>query len=283
MGKRINFNSPSLATHYLRILAMETGNLLSTGTGFLYEFQDEIFMITTGHNVTGMDPTQTKRLSRSAAFPSKLITRVRRSPQKHPNLLGISEYVKIDLYADNEFTQPLWYIHPEKKYLIDVVSIPFAKKHEIKDDIKLFPINNYNFDTDFDLEIADDVFILGYPFDIIGDTELPIWKRGTIASEPFIEIDNLPIIYVDTATRSGMSGSPVLMRRTGLHGFDGKQMKGKEIIGTIQNFVGIYSGRIGADKEFEAQLGIIWKERVIEEIIKGRVRGDIEFQNKYLD
>lgn len=77
MGKRINHNSPSLATHQLRMFAMETGNFLSTGTGFLYEFQDQIFMVITGHNITGMEPTQTKRLSDSAAFPSKLITRVR--------------------------------------------------------------------------------------------------------------------------------------------------------------------------------------------------------------
>jgi hypothetical protein len=34
-------------------------------------------MVITGHNITGMEPTQTKRLSDSAAFPSKLITRVR--------------------------------------------------------------------------------------------------------------------------------------------------------------------------------------------------------------
>lgn len=32
-------------------------------------------------------------------------------------------------------------------------------------------------------------------------------------------------------------------------------------------FIGVYSGRIGADDEFKAQLGKVWKKRVIDEII----------------
>ena len=86
-------------------------------------------------------------------------------------------------------------------------------------------------------------------------------------------------MYIDTATRPGMSGSPVIMKRTGIHGFDGKAMRGKELIGTIFNFIGVYSGRIGAEDEFKAQLGIIWKEEVILEILNSKVKGDIKFQN----
>ena len=48
MNKGIKLDSPSLATHYLRMIAMETGNIMSTGTGFLYEYQDEIFLIKIG-------------------------------------------------------------------------------------------------------------------------------------------------------------------------------------------------------------------------------------------
>ncbi len=46
------------------------------------------------------------------------------------------------------------------------------------------------------------------------------------------------------------------------------------IIGTIQGFVGIYSGRIVGESEFDAQLGIVWKKLVIEEIIKGGIKDD---------
>jgi hypothetical protein len=34
-------------------------------------------------------------------------------------------------------------------------------------------------------------------------------------------------------------------------------------------FLGVYSGRLGED-EFKAQLGIVWKKEVIEEIITGK-------------
>jgi len=46
------------------------------------------------------------------------------------------------------------------------------------------------------------------------------------------------------------------------------------IIGRIRNFIGIYSGRIG-DDELKAQLGIVWKARVISEIIGAKKFGEI--------
>ncbi|MFT5878522.1 MAG: hypothetical protein ACJA2N_001292 [Salibacteraceae bacterium] len=53
----------------------------------------------------------------------------------------------------------------------------------------------------------------------------------------------------------------------------------KNIIGTVRAFLGIYSGRIGADHG-KAQLGIVFKKQVIDEIIEGNVNGTIEFQFK---
>jgi V8-like Glu-specific endopeptidase len=192
--------------------------------------------------------------------------------------MGISEELNIRLYEDDEFQKPKWFIHPLKGYLIDVIAIPLISCEKVNNRIKFFPINKYEFDKEFPPEIADDVFILGYPFNITDKLEFPIWKRGTIASEPSIDIDDLPKVFVDTATRSGMSGSPVIMKRTGIHGYDGKQRTGKEIIGTIYNFIGIYSGRIGADDEFKAQLGVVWREEVILEILKAKKKSDIKFQ-----
>ena len=36
-------------------------------------------------------------------------------------------------------------------------------------------------------------------------------KRARIASEPIIDIQDRPLMYIDTASRSGMSGSPVII------------------------------------------------------------------------
>lgn len=252
---------------------------MSTGTGFVYEYNSKLYLITNGHNLTRVNPDTNERIINSAAFPIKIKTKARIIPKEAPESFT-AVFFDIDLYDDEDYKKPKWFIHPTHGYKVDVIAIPFADLAEIPEHVKLFPINRYKFDDNFEIEVADDVFILGYPFDITGGKELPIWKRGTISTEPFIDINNLPKFLVDTATRSGMSGSPVIMQRNGFHGFNGKQMTGNEIFGLIRLFAGVYSGRIGADDNFQTQLGVVWKTEVIEEIIVGKRVGDIEFQNK---
>ncbi|MBK1690183.1 hypothetical protein CKO37_22070 [Rubrivivax gelatinosus] len=168
--------------------------------------------------------------------------------------------------------EPLWLCHPVHGRGVDVVAILLPI--EIIDQYQLFPINRIEFDASFRTEVADDAFVVGYPFSDITYLQLPIWKRASVASEPDVDLEQLPKIFIDTATRSGLSGSPVVMQRVGLHGVSGGKLTGSEIIGRIRNFIGVYSGRIGKD-ESKAQLGIVWKARVIDEIIDGGVHGDV--------
>jgi hypothetical protein len=275
----IKNDSLSLSTHYLRMIPFGSETVMSTGTGFIYEHDSKLYLITNGHNVTRVNPDTNERIINSAAFPIRIKTKARIIPKDTRNAFT-ADFFDIELYDDEDYTKPKWFVHPTHGYKVDVVAIPFADMKEIPEQVKLFPINKYVFDNDFELEVADDVFILGYPFDITGGKELPIWKRGTISTEPFIDIENLPKFLVDTATRSGMSGSPVIMQRNGFHGFNGNQMTGKEIFGLIRLFAGVYSGRIGAEDNFQTQLGIVWKPQVIDEIIMGQRIGDIEFQKK---
>jgi hypothetical protein len=279
MSKGIPLDSPSLSTHYLRMIPYGSDTVMSTGTGFLYEFEDEYFLITNGHNITRTNPEQTQRITSSAAFPVKILTKARTIPKDMPDSMGLSDLFTVSLYEDEDFKLPLWYVHPKHGYLVDVVAIPLSKKDLIPEHLRLFPINRFNFDSEYPLFVADDVYILGYPFNLDGSRELPIWKRGTVATEPSVDIDSLPKLLIDTASRSGMSGSPVIMQRTGIHGYNGKKMMGHEVIGAIRDFIGIYSGRIGAENEFKAQLGIVWRKEVIEEILTAKEKGAIDFQN----
>lgn len=116
----------------------------------------------------------------------------------------------------------------------------------------LHPINempNYSGTVPIGIE----AFILGYPFGI-GVSTLPIWKRASVASEPSVKISGKPCFYVDTASRPGMSGSPVILRH-------------RMAIGPPTTFIGVYSGRIGSEDELQAQLGIVWRAEVIDQII----------------
>jgi hypothetical protein len=81
--------------------------------------------------------------------------------------------------------------------------------------IHFYSINNMG-SPDLLVGIGMDVFVLGYPFGP-GKTGLPVWKRGSIASEPDLvpQVENY--LLVDTASRPGMSGSPVILRTYGTH------------------------------------------------------------------
>jgi hypothetical protein len=45
-----------------------------------------------------------------------------------------------------------------------------------------------------------------------------------------------------------------------------------EFFGSVESFVGIYSGRTD-DDQLGVQIGVVWKANVIEEILKAKVTG----------
>lgn len=251
---------------------------MAKGTGFLYNFKEHLYLITNAHNITRVNPVTKQRITNSIAFPERLVYFIRREVSGDPFKMVAYEVVA-PLYSDDEMLCPLWYEHPKFGYNVDVVALPICGKHEIPRDVKVFPINSFDLEDKFPLEASDDVYVLGYPFAIDGDKKLPIWKRGSVATEPAIDIDGLPKILIDTASRPGMSGSPVIFQRTGIHGFNPEKLSGEEIIGRIRGFIGVYSGRIEAPDPLDAQLGVVWKKTVISEILSSKVIGSICFQS----
>lgn len=270
----------------------ETGTELAIGTGFVYEYEDHYYLITNGHCITGVNPETNKRISQHAGYPtsinlrlrylienSKLSEAEREAATKRGTLVAAMHpnTARVKLYQDDDCREPLWYIHPEHGYQVDVVAIPLLEKQKKPAHIIMLPLNLWAFEAE--PEVADDVYILGYPFGITDALELPIWKRGSIATEPLISYNGLPKLLVDTATRPGMSGSPVILVRSGVHHLVDGEITPETMWGTIYGFVGVYSGRIGAQNEIDAQLGIVWRKEVIEEIIQAKVNGTIDFQN----
>lgn len=133
--------------------------------------------------------------------------------------------------------------------------------------VMLSAANELEDDADVEPFVSQDVFILGYPLGLIAHVPIPVWKRGTIATEPGIDHNSLPIIFVDSATRQGMSGSAVLARHILLGPFkkrDGSQSNTLYAVAT--QILGVYSGRIHPSN-VEAQLGIVWKRHLVDELI----------------
>ena len=121
------------------------------------------------------------------------------------------------------------------------------------------------------VRIGVDVFILGYPFGY-SPPGFPVWKRGSIASEPDLVHFGPGYHLIDTASRPGMSGAPVILRSWGMHYLEGNAISSDS---TPQSkFIGVYSGRLHTREKTDAQIGMVWPVRDIEDIVSMEKRDE---------
>jgi hypothetical protein len=217
------------------------GTPLANGTGFVWRVDGRAFLVTNWHNVTGRNPNTGQHLSAHAGEPDGVVVQLDLAGsfpgQRGPVALQLRD-------ADGN---PLWLQHAMAPG-VDVVALPLSNMPGAV----LYPINEMP-NNPGTVPIGIHAFIIGYPFGISVST-LPIWKQASVASEPSIPIGGKPCFYVDTASRPGMSGSPVILRH-------------QQAIGPPTTFIGVYSGRVGAEDELKAQLGIVWRADVVDQII----------------
>jgi len=260
MAKIIKPDPLSLSSLFLELLFGEMQ--LGIATGFVWEHERINYLITNWHVMTGFHPQTGQPISESGATPDILRIWLHNSER-----LGNLESYDLALF-DNQ-SRPRWKEHMTFRSTVDVAII----RLDIPDKFKLFPVNNIPF-TEFRVEISQDVFIIGFPSGITSSGKFPIWKRGSIASEPDVDIDKLPKILIDCMTREGMSGSPVIAQYVGIYKEDSANPDPFDWIGQGRKFLGIYSGRLSGQDVFEAQLGIVWKASIIGEIINSGIRPD---------
>jgi hypothetical protein len=206
-----------------------------------------------------MHPETDKNLHTSAGRPNKLITKFSlRTP-----VFGKQEIV-IPIRDDDD--RPLWLVHPNTSATnkrIDVVAIPLKLSEGEKRLVAVYPINELA-NARLLITVGMEVFIIGYPFGS-RPPAIPVWKRGSIASEPDLVRITDGYYLIDTASRPGMSGAPVILRswtnrmtEPGMMALAGDQ--------PFDRFIGVYSGRLPAELG-EAQIGMVWHEAFINEII----------------
>jgi hypothetical protein len=106
------------------------------------------------------------------------------------------------------------------------------------------------------------------------------WKRGIIASEPYLEIpQSKNRIVIDSTTRSGMSGSPVILRQKTHYISESGEIKQ---YANASRLLGVYSSRpkfsptssaIDGLEDARAELGYVYKSGLIEQIIREGIPG----------
>lgn len=258
--KEIKPNTLSFSSLYLETMFGNTR--LAIATGFPWEHEGNIFLVTNFHVVSGLHPETGQPIDPHGTTPDSMRVWLHQRDD-----LGRWESHTLELF-DNQ-NRPLWREHNVFRSRVDVVAI----KINIPDHLRIFPINKITF-KDFRIAVAQDVFILGFPRGITSAGKFPIWKRGSVASEPEVDLDGLPKILIDSMTKEGMSGSPVIAQYVGIYSEDHENPQPFDWIGMGRKFLGIYSGRLPEQDEFQANLGIVWKESVISEIMVSGIRPD---------
>ena len=205
---------------------------------------------------------------------------------------GLKGFAPLTISLEDEDDSPLWLEHKTLGTAVDVVAIPLRTSIDVvsRDHLQWPSANDHSdalsgrtvsIDQIIDAEVlcelspkprrltpALELFVLGFP---IGWKPLTapqgafaVWCRGSIASEPEIDWDNLPRFLIDSRTRQGQSGSPVFAFRS----YPWEDIEGKmqfPTTATVEGeLVGIYSGRIHPDSD----LGYVWRAATIREILE---------------
>lgn len=234
--------------------------LLFSATAFTWERDDKHYLITNWHNVSGCDPNTGKHISTMAGEPNIL------SGLFNVKGTTVGQKHVVPILIRNDLGEVVWLVHPTHKRGVDVVAIPLDGAFISL--TKFYSMNKMG-SPDLTVRIGMDAFVMGYPFGP-GKTGLPIWKRGSIASEPDLVPFVEKYLHVDTASRPGMSGSPVILRSYGTHLTEGNKFTHSG--GAANKFIGIYSGRLHTTDPLDAQIGMVWPATYIDEIIDGGFR-----------
>jgi len=219
----------------------------------------DLTLITCWHNVTGTNPNTGQSLSAHGGRPNHL-----RFYLPERGLAGQRHTAQIALYDDSGV--PLWRVHPKHREKVDVVAIPIGGSPTLQHYLNDLP------EVRLRRLVGSDVFILGHP-EGISREHLPIWKRGSLALDPeLLDDEHYLHTLVDSASRSGMSGAPVIQRQYGTILTDDSPHA--HVHSGATRFFGIYSGRFSAKDDLGAHLGIVWPEAQVRKVLEQGVRDD---------
>jgi hypothetical protein len=233
---------------------------LGQGTGFMWKIREQFYLVTAWHVLAVRDFFTGKNLEPHAGRPNILRTLFNIQT-------GSFAKQRWDIKIKDDDDKPLWLVHPHRRVDIAVLPLPPRPPELI---VALYPLNVLA-NTKLRIEIGMEVFILGYPFEIKLPA-YPVWKRGSIASEPQLIGLTTPYMLVDTASRPGMSGAPVIRRSWSGHMVEPGFVP--LVDSPLSKFIGVYSGRLPTDHPHEAQIGLVWDGSFIDEIIAGNVRDE---------
>ena len=249
MPGHATIQEPSVKSLLLHLQTVQ-GATLGTGTGFVVESGGAPFLITNYHVLAGRNPVTRQPLDPNGALPEQVVI------LQNGQQLG-SWFPTLEPLFDT-VGRPNWLELPDAPaQKIDVVALPLTELGGVK----LYPYD-HTAERKLIIQPTEQLSIIGFPFGRAAGGVFAIWTQGTVASEPDIDFDELPVVLVDSRTRPGQSGSPVVAHRTaGTYQTTEGLMVGAS---ALTEFFGVYSGRINA----ESDLGMVWKASVVGQLLR---------------
>lgn len=246
----MTFSEPSVKSLYLEMRF--NGQKLASGTGFLVQKENCIYLITNRHNVTGRNNETGEVISQTGGIPNEIVIHHNRSGQP-----GVSVEKVEPLFIDEVRR---WVEHPTLGEKVDFVALPLTSHA----DVAVYPYDLDNVGPEIYLAPSDVVSVVGYPFGLRGGGAFAVWATGFIASEPSADFNGQPVFLIDCRTRQGQSGSAVIAYRSA--GVVAQKIGMLAVHEEpVTRFLGIYSGRVNK----ESDIGIVWKAEAIRELVDG--------------
>lgn len=255
---RPTIDPKSVASHPL--LPFAYSQQVGHGTGFIVQASGINVLITNYHVVSGRHPLTHRLLDGLVAQPDRILVPLLR---RGAGLVWMPAVQPLYDVAG----EALWTVHPRFGSRFDVVALPISVPPEAE-------VVPYAIEPGPDIALVpgSEVAIVGFPEGMTASGITAIWKSGSIASEIELTIEGEDYFWIDSNTRRGMSGSPVIARR-----FGGAMMTNGvfAVGGLVDRLLGVYSGR--ALDAPDATLGKVWHwssvRPIIDEAVAKVLRG----------
>jgi len=274
----------------IELLSLDGGNsILSHASGFFWVKDGLTYLVTNFHVFSGRN-FFTGEILGSMGFVPKLFRiygNINFYNEKGMSILRISKIFELSDSATEYFSS----LDNMLKNGADIVAVPIPNNivptNEVvdKSDIGLGEINiscalNEHLYKRIPSKSGDDVYLPGYPLRNYNGSVLPIWRRGSLATESLIGMGSYPAFLVDASVTPAMSGSPVLRSAEFLSVSDsGGSVVRSE---TYFDLVGVYAGRLQSADLEKTNLGYAWFsgeiDRVIDEMPLEVMRGVSELK-----
>jgi hypothetical protein len=244
-GQRTEVSPISTTSLGLKIFHNDAS--IGVATGFVVEKNNKRYLMTNRHVVLfcGQDPSPDDVGGWICA--NKLAIRHYQSVGQGMSWVWVTEEL-LDATG-----KPRWLEHPTLHGQVDLVALPLAHT----ENLLFHPLDLELRKIDMVVSAGDPVSIVGFPFGMAETAGLPIWKTGTVASDPDVNFNDRPMFIVDTTSRPGMSGSPVYAVRTGAYRSADGSLR-TATVSYIAKFLGVYS-----EQNLNAELGGVWKADVV--------------------